>query len=585
MRNYTLSFAIAFCFTASSLSSQDCLTTQVNLNTQANVNAFVSMYAGTGCTGLGGGLYIGGTSSASPSNINDLTGLSFLTYVARLDAANFTIAHNPSLSDLKGLQNIEEIGAGSYGGSGNDLIIRNNDALTYIEYLTSLNSVAGTTIIEGNQNLVNFIGMGNGNTSLTIQDNPNITSLTGLLDNSIQRLKIVNNDKLVNLTGLELITQMTFNAEILIEDNDKLTSLFGLHNLVTFGSNANANNFVINNNLVLKNLYLTSLLNVNDYVPTNGINRIFQISNNPALINLSHLSGLNNVGNRLIISQNDSLQNLVGLEGIEELVKLEITGNDLLQDFTGLNNLENVASDLFIQSNESLSNLSGLDKLETVGGLFKINTNGISSIDGLSNFNQHLGAIEIRFNPNLTDINAIEEVNFIGGDLTISNNVILEECCILKLFLEGTNGIDGVMTIANNAILCKSLSDVYSCNEDGVNSTIDNCPDMLNPLQLDGDNDGIGDACDNCPLTSNANQLDMDGNGIGDVCELISGGAAGKVGVGTTDPKSKLHVEDGDVYIENIHRGIIVRSKGGKCFRLQPNESGQLTSTEINCPN
>ena len=69
-------------------------------------------------------------------------------------------------------------------------------------------------------------------------------------------------------------------------------------------------------------------------------------------------------------------------------------------------------------------------------------------------------------------------------------------------------------------------------DSDGVANDADNCPDAVNPDQIDSDGDGKGDACDpdkdgdgasnetdNCPDAANEDQKDADGDGQGDVCD------------------------------------------------------------------
>lgn len=59
----------------------------------------------------------------------------------------------------------------------------------------------------------------------------------------------------------------------------------------------------------------------------------------------------------------------------------------------------------------------------------------------------------------------------------------------------------------------------------------------------------------------------------------------GYMGVGTTNPRSKFQVSDGDIYIENINKGVIMRSPNGNCWRMTLDNNGDWVKTQVICPN
>lgn len=60
----------------------------------------------------------------------------------------------------------------------------------------------------------------------------------------------------------------------------------------------------------------------------------------------------------------------------------------------------------------------------------------------------------------------------------------------------------------------------------------------------------------------------------------------GNVGIGTTDPKARLQIADGDIFIQDINKGIIMKSPDGSCWRGTMNNSGQLEFVKLmDCEN
>ncbi|MBK9330426.1 MAG: hypothetical protein IPM95_14255 [Sphingobacteriales bacterium] len=58
----------------------------------------------------------------------------------------------------------------------------------------------------------------------------------------------------------------------------------------------------------------------------------------------------------------------------------------------------------------------------------------------------------------------------------------------------------------------------------------------------------------------------------------------GNIGIGNSNPKSKLTVTGGDVNITDIASGIILKSPNGNCWRVTIDNSGNLVRTAITCP-
>lgn len=70
---------------------------------------------------------------------------------------------------------------------------------------------------------------------------------------------------------------------------------------------------------------------------------------------------------------------------------------------------------------------------------------------------------------------------------------------------------------------------------------------------------------------------------------LTGDGATGYMSVGSLNfnspiPKSRLHVFEGDVNIDRIGSGIIMKSPNGQCWRITIDDTGNLVRTAIACP-
>ncbi|MET3539090.1 hypothetical protein [Chryseobacterium limigenitum] len=81
------------------------------------------------------------------------------------------------------------------------------------------------------------------------------------------------------------------------------------------------------------------------------------------------------------------------------------------------------------------------------------------------------------------------------------------------------------------------------------------------------------------------NLVTVDANGVLTKNTVTSiTGNAGNIGIGTTNPNTKLQVKNGDVYLETVGNGVIMKAPDGNCWRVRVNNGGTFASDLIACP-
>lgn len=264
-----------------------------------------------------------------------------------------------------------------------DIEIRDNPSIINLIGLEKIQTITGGINIQDNGNLINTSGLEDLNLglpgtspSITIKDNSSLTSLSGMIAQSVVQSGVLiwNNDALVTLEGLENLSK----AGIGISYNESLEDLSALSNTI-----------------------ITNL----------------SIIENPSITNLNAFSGniqcAGLVGG-ITIRDNDALQSLNGLENAiaatNEQYSVVIQGNDALTDITALEFLNPDDFDYYVlKENPQLTECSILSicNLLADGQFLMIENNAVGCnseqevLDNCSSeFNTIQGSLRFDFDEN-----------------------------------------------------------------------------------------------------------------------------------------------------------------------------------------
>ena len=459
----------------------------------------------------------------------------------------------------------------------NQLYIRNADQLTDITNLGSLN-IQEKLILRNCPSLADLSGLDQVDSIEVTLNNCGFKNLNDLQNQfSLESLTIDNCGSLNDLSGLSQltglnklnlynchsITSFTYNPPFNqmnrfgISNCDSLTTVNALQNLDTIYSLSFSNSDLLSNINSFPNLISAN------YISFNNMNSLVAPPAFPNLIN-SFSVGVKNC---------NAISTLTGFDFITALDILSIEENQNLTIIDGFENLL-YTRDLSIKQNFNLDSISGFDNLGEVN-LFDLKDTKLTNLDFLSSLKILSQNINIQNNSQLADISGIENCAYLaGGAFMLNDSPQLTDCCPIQLLLQ-RNILNGIVLIKNNGQGCSSLIEIFeSCpdtDSDGIFDSEDNCINDANPLQTDTDMDGIGDGCDNCPQIPNPNQEDSNSNGIGDECDSPS--------------NSNIALENtlGDTYITLPHRGLILKTVLGECYRITVNNEGDIETYKVPC--
>jgi hypothetical protein len=372
-------------------------------------------------------------------SLSQLSGLTSLNGLSSLETVTGTlsISHPASLASLDGLASLQSVGffamsavpglsnltdlAGVQIGSLHLGQMPDLESLSGLEHLTT---IPGNLFLSGNAMLRDLTGLNNLEAvmhGIQLNWNDALESLAGL-----ENLRSVNSITIQShpaLRSLEALSSLAVIPNWLtVSHNEALTSLQGLHNL------AEIRNLTISDMGALSNLNgLSSLREVTGQL---------QLARNDAMTSLAGLpSSLTKIED-LTILDNPLLVDLAGLEHVQEVTTLRISGNEVLETLSGVETLASARS-IMIENNLQLQSLAALQNLTSVRDLHIHRNRALADLEGLHNLVE-VREIDIGWNASLSSLHGLRGLSAGVHTIAIGRNDLLTS-------LQGLGGV-GSMT-------------------------------------------------------------------------------------------------------------------------------------------